>query len=147
MKKKMYGIGIVAALLVLGAVFAACGPRMDDQRKVEAIFIKQLNKTVKKLALSTEQKTEFEALKTQIHQNFQSGRDKRQTIMEAIEKEGAQQKPDITKMTTLFQGYLSDEAQRINTTFDLMLGFNNKLTDPQREKLTTMIKDWVARWR
>jgi hypothetical protein len=147
MKKKMYGIGIVAALFFLGAVFAACSPRMDDQRKMEAIFIKQLNKTAKKLALSTEQTAAFDTLKTQIHQNFQAGRDKRQDIMTAIKKEGAQQKPDITRMTTLFQGYLSDEAQRINTTFDLMLGFNNKLTEPQKEKLTTMITDWVGRWR
>jgi len=143
----MHGIGIVGVILVFGAVFASCGPRMDDQRKVEAIFIKQLNKTAKKIALSTEQKAEFDTLKTQIHQNFQACRDKRQDIMAAIKKEAAQQKPNVTKMTMLFQGYLSDEAQRINTTFDLMLGFNNKITEPQKEKLTTLIADWVIRWR
>jgi hypothetical protein len=146
MKKRMYGIALVALLLILGAGLVSCGAKMDDQRKVEAIFIKHLNKTAAKLELSIEQKTEFETLKAQIHQNFQEGRTQRQEAMEAIKREGAQQQPDVTQMTRLFQGVLSDKTQRINSTLDLMLEFSNKLDTPQREKLTAMISEWVARW-
>jgi uncharacterized protein HemX len=146
MKKRMYGIALVAVLLILGVGLVSCGARMDDQRTVEAIFIKHLNKTAAKLDLSPEQKTEFENLKAQIHQNFQEGWTKRQEAMEAIKRAGAQQQPDVTQMTRLFQGVLSDKTQRINNTFDLMLEFSNKLDEPQREKLTAMISDWVARW-
>jgi hypothetical protein len=124
----------------------SCGARMDDQRKVEVIFIKHLNKTAAKLELTPEQKTEFENLKAQIHQNFQEGHTQRQEAMAAIKRAGAQQQPDVTQMTRLFQGILSDKTQRINSTFDLMLEFSNKLDEPQREKLTAMISDWVARW-
>ena len=145
MKTRIYGIALVAVLFILGVVLFSCGPRMDDQRKVEAIFIKHLNKTAAKLELSPEQRTEFENLKAQIHQNFQEGRTKRQEAMEAIKKEGAQQQPDVTQMTRLFQGVLTDKTQRINNTFDLMLEFSTKLDEPQREKLTAMISDWVAR--
>jgi uncharacterized protein HemX len=146
MKKRMYGIALVAVLLILGGGLFSCGARMDDQRKVEVIFIKHLNKTAAKLELSTEQKTEFENLKAQIHQNFQEGRTKRLEAMEAIKRAGVQQQPDVTQMTRLFQEVLSDKTQRINNTFDLMLEFSNKLDEPQREKLTAMISDWVARW-
>ena len=146
MKKRTYGIALVALLLLLGASFVSCGARMDDQRKVEAIFVKHLNKTAAKLELTPEQKTEFENLKAQIHQNFQEGRTQRQEAMEAIKRKGAQQQPNVTQMTRLFQGVLSDKTQRINNTFDLMLEFSNKLDEPQREKLTAMISDWVARW-
>ena len=146
MKKRMYGIALVALVLILGVGLVSCGARMDDQRKVEAIFIKHLNKTAAKLALSPEQKTEFEHLKAQIHQNFQEGRTQRQEAMEAIKQEGVQQQPDVTQMTRLFQGVLSDKTQRINNTFDLMLEFSNKLDTPQKEKLIAMISDWVARW-
>jgi hypothetical protein len=146
MKKRMYGIALVALLFILGVGFVSCGARMDDQRKLEAIFIKHLNKTAAKLELSPGQKTEFETLKAQIHQNFQEGRTQRQEAMEAIKKEGVQQQPDVTQMTRLFQGVLSDKTQRINNTFDLMLAFSNKLDDPQREKLSAMISDWVGRW-
>jgi hypothetical protein len=146
MKKRMYGIALVALLLILGVGLVSCGARMDDQRKVEAIFIKHLNKTAAKLELSPGQKTEFETLKAQIHQNFQEGRTQRQEAMEAIKKEGVQQQPDVTQMTRLFQGVLSDKTQRINNTFDLMLAFSNKLDEPQREKLSAMISDWVGRW-
>jgi uncharacterized protein HemX len=146
MKKILYGIALMVVLLILGGGLFSCGPQMDDQRKVEAIFIKHLNKTAAKLELSPEQKTEFENLKAQIHQNFQEGRTQRQEATEAIKREGAQQQPDVTQMTRLFQGVLSDKTQRINNTFDLMLEFSNKLDEPQREKLTAMISDWVARW-
>jgi uncharacterized protein HemX len=146
MKKILYGIALMVLLLILGVGLVSCGARMDDQRKVETIFIKHLNKTAAKLELSPEQKTEFENLKAQIHQNFQEGRTLRQEAMEAIKREGAQQQPDVTQMTRLFQGILSDKTQRINSTFDLMLEFSTKLDEPQREKLTAMISDWVARW-
>ena len=146
MKKRMYGIALVALLFILGVSLVSCGAKMDDQHKVEAIFIKHLNKTAAKLDLSPEQKTEFDNLKAQIHQNFQEGRTKRQEAMEAIKQEGAQQQPNVSQMTRLFQGVLSDKTQRINNTFDLMLEFSNKLDEPQREKLTAMISDWVARW-
>lgn len=146
MKKILYGIALMVLLLILGGGLFSCGPRMDDQRTVEAIFVKYLNKTAAKLELSPEQKTEFENLKAQIHQNFQEGRTQRQEAMEAIKRAGAQQQPDVTRMTRLFQGVLSDKEQRINSTFDLMLEFSNKLTEPQREKLAAMISDWVARW-
>jgi hypothetical protein len=146
MKTRRYGSAVVAVLFILGVIFASCAPRMDDQRKVEAIFIKHLNKTAAKLELNPEQKTEFERLKAQIRQNFDDGRAKRQETLEAIKREGAQQQPDVTRMTRLFQGVLSDQAQRINNTFDLMLEFNNKLTGPQKEELGRMISAWVARW-
>jgi predicted transcriptional regulator len=146
MKKRMYGIALAALLLIFGAGLFSCGAQMDEQRKVEAIFIKHLNKTAAKLELSAEQQAEFENLKEQIHQNFQEGRTTRQEIMEAIKREGAQQQPDVTHMTQLFQEVLSDKTQRINSTFDLMLEFSDKLDEPQREKLASMVSDWVARW-
>jgi uncharacterized protein HemX len=146
MKNRMYGIALVALLLIVGVGLVSCGAQMDDQRKVEVIFIKHLNKTAAKLDLRPEQRTEFATLKTQIHQNFQEGRTQRQEAMEAIKEEGAQQQPDVAQMTRLFQGVLSDKTQRINNTFDLMLAFSNKLDDPQRKKLSAMISDWVARW-
>jgi hypothetical protein len=146
MKARVCGVALVSALLIGGIVLTSCAPRIDNDRKVEAIFIKHLNKTAAKLALSPEQKVEFDRLKEQIHQNFQEGRIKRHEIIEAIRKEAAQQNPDITKMTLLFQGFISDEAQRINSTFDLMLEFNKKLDQSQRDKLTKIISDWVAHW-
>jgi len=49
-------------------------------------------------------------------------------------------------MTSSLQGMLRDETQRVNKTFDLMLGFQNNLNDVQKKKLTQMISEWVKKW-
>jgi hypothetical protein len=49
-------------------------------------------------------------------------------------------------MTSLLQGLLRDETERINGAFDLMLDFQTSLNEAQKNKLTEMISDWVAKW-
>jgi uncharacterized membrane-anchored protein YjiN (DUF445 family) len=114
--------------------------------KAEKLFIKMVDKTAGKLDLNEDQKMKLEGLKTDIRKNFQEGgKEKKETLMK-IKEEGMKENPDIQKMTSLLQGMLRDETQRINKAFDLMVGFQSNLNEAQKKKLTQMISEWVKKW-
>jgi len=52
--------------------------------------------------------------------------------------------PDPQKMSSLLQGLLRNEMERINRALDLTLNFQNNLNDDQKKKLVQMISKWVA---
>lgn len=146
MKERNKYLSLVAIFLVLGLTIASCYPRMKAQPKIESYFVKKLDKTAAKLNLSSEQEAEFGKLKAEIRQNFQEGRTKKQEVLRQIKAEGAQEQPDIMKMTRLLQEVFDDEANRINGAFDLMIVFTDRLNETQKGKLIEMISAWVSKW-
>jgi hypothetical protein len=145
MKRSRYLIYLMAVIF-LGGLVIGCKPRIDTMSKAEKLFIKMVDKTAGKLDLNEDQKMKLEGLKTDIRMNFQEGgKEKKETLMK-IKEEGMKENPDIQKMTSLLQGMLRDETQRINKAFDLMVGFQSNLNEAQKKKLTQMISEWVKKW-
>lgn len=145
MKPNRYMIYLISAIF-LGGLVVGCKPRIDTMAKAEKIFIKKVDKTAKKLELNEDQKTKLEALKAEIRKNFQEGAKEKKEALTKIKEEGKKENPDIQKMTSLLQGMLRNEAERLNKGFDLMTGFQSNLNDVQKKKLTQMISDKVKKW-
>lgn len=135
-----------AIAILLAVSFIGCRPKIDTMAQAEKIFIKMVDKTAKKLDLNEDQKIQLERLKTDIRGNFREGQKEKNEALMKIKEEGKREKPEIGEMTVLLQGLLRDETERINRAFDLMLGFQTDLNEGQKEKLTQMISDWVAKW-
>ena len=135
---------MVAVFLVVGVI--GCKPRIDTMAKAEKIFIKKVDQTAKKLELNEDQKTKLGALKAEIRKNFQEGGKEKKEALAKIKEEGVKENPDIHKMTSLLQGMLRNEAERLNKGFDLLLGFQSNLNDVQKKKLTEMISKHVNKW-
>jgi rubrerythrin len=135
-----------ALAMVIGVLFLGCRPRLDTMAKAEKIFIKMVDKTARKLDLNEEQKIQLEELKLGIRKNFKEGRAERDAALTSIKGEGKKESPEIREMTSHLQGMLRDETERVNHAFDLMLDFQDNLNEGQKEKLTKMITDWVAKW-
>ena len=144
MKINRYLTLVVAAIFLGGFVFA-CGHRTDTMSTAEKIFIKKIDKTAKKLDLNEDQKVKLEGLKAEVRKNFEEGRKESREAWVKIKEEAAKENPDIQKMTSLLQGILRDEAQRLNKGFDLLVGFQGNLNDTQKKKLTDMISKYVRK--
>ena len=135
-----------AMVFLLGALIIGCCPRIEPMSKAEKIFVKMVDKTAAKLDLNEGQKVQLERLKMDIRKNFQDGlREKNDALME-IKAEGKKEASEIRQMTSLLQGVLRNDTERINRAFDLMLGFQDTLNTDQKKKLAQMISDWVATW-
>lgn len=132
------------AIFLIGGIIG-CKPRVDTMSKAEKIFIKKVDKTAKKLDLNEDQRTKLEGLKAEIRKNFQEGAKEKKESLAKI-KEEAMKDPDIQKMTSLLQGMLRNEAERLNKGFDLLVGFQSNLNDVQKKKLTEMISKYVKKW-
>jgi uncharacterized membrane-anchored protein YjiN (DUF445 family) len=135
---------MLAVFLVGGVI--GCKPRIDTMSKAEKIFVKKVDKTAKKLELNEDQKTKLEGLKAEIRKNFQEGAKEKKEALTKIKEEAMKENPDIQKMTSLLQGMLRNEAERLNKAFDLMTGFQSNLNDVQKKKLTDMISKHVKKW-
>ena len=72
MKKRTYMKSFLVFLL-LGMVFASCCPKMDASPRVEAAFIKMLERTAAKLKFNPEQDAEFVKLKRRSIRTFRRG--------------------------------------------------------------------------
>ena len=145
MKPNRYLPGLIIVIL-LGVLFIGCRPRIDTMAETEKIFIKMVDKTAAKLDLNEDQKIQLERLKSDIRENFQEGQKEKKDTLTRIKDEGKRENPEIRRMTSLLQGLLRDETERINRAFDLMLDFQTSLNEPQKNKLTEMISGWVAKW-
>lgn len=136
-----------AAIVAFSAVLLiGCFPKPDTASQAERVFIKMVDKTAAKLDLDEDQKIQLEQLKMDIRKHFQEGKGKKDEGLMKIKAEAKKENPEIRNMTSLLQGVLQDETERINQAFDLMLGFQNNLNEAQKEKLAHMISDWVAKW-
>jgi hypothetical protein len=146
-KMKWNRLFICFLMVILFATSSVgCHPKIDTMSKAEKVFIKMVDRTASKLDLKEDQKIGLEKLKIDIHKNFQDGRTEKRESMLRIKEEGIKGSADIQKMTSLLQGSIKDESQRINRAFDLMLGFQKNLNEDQKKKLSQMISDWVAKW-
>jgi hypothetical protein len=145
MKQSRFFIYLMLAVFLVGGVIG-CKPRIDTMAKAEKIFIKKVDQTAKKLELNEDQKTKLGALKAEIRQNFQEGGKEKKEALAKIKEEGVKENPDIQKMTSLLQGMLRNEAERLNKGFDLLQGFQSNLTDVQKKKLAEMISKYVKKW-
>jgi uncharacterized membrane protein YccC len=145
MKSNRY-LPVFVIVILLGVVFIGCRPRVDTMAEAEKVFIKMVDKTAAKLDLNGDQKIQLERLKSDIRENFQEGQKAKKDALTRIKEEGKREDPEIRQMTSLLQGLLRDETERINRAFDLMLEFQTSLNEAQKEKLTEMISDWVAKW-
>jgi hypothetical protein len=135
----------MVAVFLVGVVIG-CKPRVDTMSKAEKVFIKKVDKTARKLDLNEDQKMKLEGLKAEIRKNFQEGGKEKKEALTKIKEEGVKENPDIQKMTSLLQGMLRNEAERLNKGFDLLQGFQSNLTDVQRKKLKEMISKHVKKW-
>lgn len=135
---------VLSVFLVAGVI--GCKPRIDTMAKAEKIFIKKVDKTAKKLELNEDQKTKLGTLKAEIRKNFQEGAKEKKEALAKIKEEGMKENADIQKMTSLLQGMLRNEAERLNKGFDLLQGFQSNLNDVQKKKLTEMISKHVRKW-
>ena len=145
MKTNRY-LHVLVIVILLGVLFIGCRPRVDTMAEAEKVFIRMVDKTAAKLDLNGDQKIQLERLKSDIRENFQEGQKAKKDALTRIKEEGKTEDPEIRQMTSLLQGLLRDETERINRAFDLMLEFQTSLNEAQKEKLTEMISDWVARW-
>ena len=145
MNPSRFFVYFVLAIFLVGGVIG-CKPRIDTMAKAEKIFIKKVDKTAKKLDLNEDQKMKLEGLKAEIRKNFQEGGKEKKEALAKIKEEGMKEAPDIQKMTSLLQGMLRNEAERLNKGFDLLQGFQSNLTDVQKRKLTEMISKHVKKW-
>ena len=145
MKRSRYLIYLAMAILV-GGLVVGCKHRTDTMSTAEKIFIKKVDKTAGKLDLNEDQKAKLEGLKAEVRKNFEEGRKENREAWIKIKEEAAKENPDIQKMTSLLQGILKDETQRINKAFDLLLGFQNNLNEVQKKKLAQMISERVKKW-
>ena len=145
MKRSRYLIYLAMAILV-GGLVVGCKHRTDTMSTAEKIFIKKVDKTAGKLDLNEDQKAKLEGLKAEVRKNFEEGRKENREAWIKIKEEAAKENPDIQKMTSLLQGILKDETQRIDKAFDLLLGFQNNLNEVQKKKLAQMISERVKKW-
>ena len=143
-RSRVFVFVMVAVFLVGGVI--GCKPRVDTMSKAEKVFIKKVDKTARKLDLNEDQKMKLESLKAEIRKNFQEGGKEKKEALTKIKEEGVKENPDIQKMTSLLQGMLRNEAERLNKGFDLLQGFQSNLTDVQRKKLKEMISKHVKKW-
>ena len=145
MNPSRFFVYFVLAIFLVGGVIG-CKPRIDTMAKAEKIFIKKVDKTAKKLDLNEDQKMKLEGLKAEIRKNFQEGGKEKKEALTRIKEEGMKENPDVQMMTSLLQGMLRNEAERLNKGFDLLLGFQSNLSDVQKKKLTDMISKHVKKW-
>ena len=145
MNPSRFSVYFVLAIFLVGGVIG-CKPRIDTMAKAEKIFIKKVDKTAKKLDLNEDQKMKLEGLKAEIRKNFQEGGKEKKEALTRIKEEGMKENPDVQMMTSLLQGMLRNEAERLNKGFDLLLGFQSNLSDVQKKKLTDMISKHVKKW-
>jgi uncharacterized membrane-anchored protein YjiN (DUF445 family) len=145
MNQRRFFVFLIGAVFLVGGVIG-CKPRIDTMSKAEKIFIKKVDKTAGKLDLSEDQKTKLEGLKAEIRKNFQEGGKEKKEALAKIKEEGIKENPDVSKMTSLLQGMLRNETERLNKGFDLLQGFQSHLTDTQKKKLTAMISEHVRKW-
>ncbi len=145
MNRSRVFVFVMLAVFLVGGVIG-CKPRVDTMSKAEKIFIKKVDKTAKKLDLNEDQKIKLESLKAEIRKNFQEGAKEKKEALAKIKEEGMKENPDIQKMTSLLQGMLRNEAERLNKGFDLLLGFQSNLNEVQKKKLAEMISKYVKKW-
>ena len=141
---RFFVYGVLAIFLTGG--FLGCKPRIDTMSEAEKIFIKKVDRTAGKLDLNEDQKGKLEGLKAEIRKNFREGAKEKKDALAKIKEEAMKENPDVGKMTSLLQGMLRNEAERLNKGFDLMVGFESNLNDMQKKKLTEMISKYVKKW-
>ena len=134
-------IVIFATVLVAGLI-VGCQPG-EDMAESEKLFIKMVDKTAGKLDLDENQKIQLEQLKRDLRKNFREGQKEKKEIAGKIKEEGIKEFPDNQRVTSLLQGIIRNETERIKRGFDLMLNFQKNLNDAQKKKLTQMISKWV----
>jgi len=140
--KRLIIYALAAALLA--GVFVGCQIQGNIMSQSEKLFIKMVNKTTVKLDLNENQKVQVERLKLDIRKNFLEGQKEKEEAAAKINEEGMKENPDSQKMSSLLQGLLRNETERINRAFDLTLNFQSNLNDVQKKKLTQMISKWVT---
>jgi uncharacterized membrane-anchored protein YjiN (DUF445 family) len=145
MKLNRFLIYLTAAIF-LGGFVVGCHHKTDPMAAAEKVFIKKIDKTAGKLDLNEDQKAKLESLKAEVRKNFEEGRKENREAWIKIKEEAAKENPDIQKMTSLLQGILREETQRLNKGFDLLIGFQSNLNDAQKKKLAQMISEKVKKW-
>ena len=145
MNRTRFFVYFMLAVFFVGGVIG-CKPRIDTMSEAEKIFIKKVDKTSGKLDLNEDQKGKLEGLKAEIRKNFREGAKEKKDALAKIKEEAMKENPDVGKMTSLLQGMLRNEAERLNKGFDLMVGFESNLNDTQKKKLTEMISKYVKKW-
>jgi len=144
MNRSRFLFYLVLAVFLAGGVIG-CHPRTDPMSAAEKVFVKKIDKAAGKLDLSEDQKVKLEGLKAEVRKNFEEGRKENREAWLKIKEEAAKENPDIQKMTSLLQGILRGETQRLNKGFDLMVGFQSNLNDVQKKKLAEMISKYVKK--
>jgi uncharacterized membrane-anchored protein YjiN (DUF445 family) len=148
-EKKMRGsrffVYFVLAVFLVGGLIG-CHHRTDPMSAAERVFVKKIDKAAGKLDLSEDQKAKLQGLKAEVRKNFEESRKENREAWTKIKEEAAKENPDIQKMTSLLQGMLRNDAERLNKSFDLLQGFQSNLTDVQKKKLTEMISKYVKKW-
>jgi hypothetical protein len=131
----------------MGISLAGCCPKLDMMVQTGKVFVKMIDRTAAKLDLTADQKIQVEQLKLDVRKNFQEGQMESKEAFVKIKEEGMKENVDIQKMTSLLQGSLRDDAERINRAFNLMLDFQKNLSGDQKKKLDKMISEWVSKWK
>ena len=144
MNRGRFIISVMLAVFLVGGVMG-CHPRTDPMSAAEKVFVEKIDKAAGKLDLSEDQKVKLEGLKAEVRKNFEEGRKENREAWTKIKEEAAKENPDIQTMTSLLQGILRDQTQRLNKGFDLMVGFQSNLNDVQKKKLAEMISKYVKK--
>jgi hypothetical protein len=132
------------AAVLLAGLFVGCQIQGNLMSQSEKLFIKMVNKTAGKLDLNENQRVQLEQLKMDIRKNFLDGQKEKEEAAARIKEEGIKENTDTQKVSSLLQGLLRNEMERMNRAFDLILNFQSNLNDTQKKKLTQMMSKWVT---
>ncbi len=132
----------VFAAAFWAVLLAGCQGNIMSQS--EKLFINMINKTAGKLDLNENQKVQLERLKIDIRKNFLEGQREKEEATARIREERMKENSDTQKMSSMLQGLLRNELERINRGFDLTVNFQSNLNDDQKKKLVSMISKWVT---
>ena len=123
--------------------FHGRGPHSGFHNKDIAEFLLwKLDKRVKKLDLTEDQKEKYNELRSNIEKHFMEGVGDRKSLKKELHEEINKENPDLNNIANLAKDRLQKMPDIIGKNLDLFMDFYNRvLTDEQRAKVIGMIRE------
>ena len=167
-KKKYFIIGGIILLIMLLTGFglvAAWGPCGDFDRNFHSRFhgkgfhtgfhnkdfseflLWRLDKRVKELNLSEEQKEKYSEIRSRIETHLTEGMEDRKRLMKEFHMEINSENPDMRLMAETVKKKIKEISGFMEENLDLFVEFYETLDDTQKDRLIDAIKDRIEHHR
>ena len=167
-KKKYFIIGGIILLIMLLTGFglvAAWGPCGGFDRGFHSRFhgkgfhtgfhnkdfseflLWRLDKRVKELNLSEEQKEKYSEIRSRIESHLTEGMEDRKRLMEEFHMEINSENPDMRLMAETVKKKIKEISGFMEENLDLFVEFYETLDDTQKDRLIDAIKDRIEHHR